>query len=252
MTAGATVHNFQERLAFSEKASDEPFWEQIYRKAFPRMVNLMLGSGDTDSQRMGIDRVILLSNGKMLTVDEKKREKTWGDILLEYVSVDTTGAPGWIEKDLAIDFLAYAFMDTRRVYLFSWLLLRMAWQRHKEQWLEKARSEQDGFRIVPAQNKGYVTKSVAVPIRVLQEAVQVAAVISLDNTVQQPELETPTPPATGAARVTLTARRESLCAICGNMIRAGDSIIQNPPGVRHWDHADCVHALSIQETQPGF
>jgi len=166
------IHNFAEMLVYSEEASDEPFWREVYKKAFPNMVNEMLGSGNTESQRMGIDRVVLLANGKMLKIDEKKRQRCYPDILLEYVSVDTTGAPGWIEKDLPIDYIAYAFMPTKRVYLLPWDMLKRAWDHYKKDWLAK-------YKIPPAQNNGYKTLSVAVPIDILLNAVKSASIIQL-------------------------------------------------------------------------
>lgn len=166
------VHDFRQQLMFSEAASDEPFWNEIYKKAFPNMVNNMLASGDTVSQRMGIDRVIVLSNGQILKIDEKKRVQEYQDILLEYISVDTTGAPGWMEKDLAIDYLAYAFMPTSRVYLFSWPMLRRAWYFKKTEWIAK-------YQKVTARNVGYQTISVAVPTSVLLAEVKNAGIIQL-------------------------------------------------------------------------
>lgn len=168
------LHDFEDQLAWGEAQGYEPFWTQVYRKAFPNMVNHMLGSGDTQSQRMGIDRIILLSNGRMLRIDEKKRRQDYPDILLEYVSVDTTNAPGWIEKDLAIDYLAYAFMPSKRCYLFDWLMLRRAWLRYGDEWKQ-------AHRIVTAQNKSYKTYSVAVPIEVVRNAVRQATVIDVSK-----------------------------------------------------------------------
>ena len=116
---------------------NEEFWSAIYNKAFPNLVNMMACPGDYASQRMGIDRVLLLSNGKVLKIDEKKREKEYNDILLEYLSNDQTNAPGWIEKDLAIDYLAYAFIQSRRCYLFPWAILRRAWMDNRQDWKQK-------------------------------------------------------------------------------------------------------------------
>lgn len=163
-------HNFRERLNMSIAASDEPFWSAVYEKAFPDMVNHMLCNGDTVSQRMGIDRVIHLSNGRNLRIDEKKRDKVYPDILLEYLSNDQTGAPGWIEKPLFIDYLAYAFMPTQTVYLFDWLMLKRAWSHYGPTWKRQ-------YRHIEAQNVGYKTKSIAVPIKVVQRAINTASVI---------------------------------------------------------------------------
>lgn len=166
------MHNFNERLAWSEQASSEPFWDAVYRKAFPNLANHMQCKGNTTSQHMGIDRVIHLTNGKTLHVDEKKREKDYGDILLEYISVDRTGAPGWMEKDLAIDYLAYAVMPCHRCYLFPWLMLRRAWLNFRDEWVGK-------YKTCPAPNGTYKTLSVAVPTDVLLKAVKTASVINV-------------------------------------------------------------------------
>lgn len=165
-------HDFITQLEYSEEASDAPFWDKVYRKAFPSLVNHMPCPGDFATQRDGIDRLILLNNGRVLRIDEKKRREVYQDILLEYVSNDTTKAPGWMEKNLVIDYLAYAFMPTRKVYLLDWLTLRRAWVVNRDQWKAK-------YRNIYAKNNGYTTKSVAVPIYVLQRAVNEATVIEL-------------------------------------------------------------------------
>lgn len=168
------LHNFSDQLKFSEEASDALFWDKVYRKAFPGLVNHMPTPGDFDTQRAGIDRLILLNNGRVIRIDEKKRRAVYNDILLEYISVDSTNAPGWIEKNLTIDYLAYAFMPTRKVYLFDWLTLRRAWVANRDQW--KAT-----YRKIPAKNNGYTTWSVAVPIYVVQRAINTATVIELSE-----------------------------------------------------------------------
>lgn len=167
------IHDFRERLAWSEAGGDEPFWRAVYAKAFPDMVNCMPCPGDTVSQRMGIDRVVLLSSGKTISIDEKKRARTYDDILLEYVANDVTGAPGWIEKPLAIDYLAYAFMPTQECFLFPWDLLQRAWLQYKPAWLATY-----GTRRAP--NRGYGTLNVPVPRRVLRAAVARASWIVLE------------------------------------------------------------------------
>jgi len=166
------IHDFKERLEYSESASDEGFWDAVYHKAFPDMLWHKLCAGDTQSQRLGIDRLVFLKSGRVLAIDEKKREKVYSDILLEYLSNDQTGAPGWIEKDLLIDYLAYAFMPSRKVYLFPWDMLRRAWLHYKEEWLQK-------YKIPPARNEGYSTHSVAIPIVELRRKVFAATLIEL-------------------------------------------------------------------------
>lgn len=166
------IHDFATDLEFSNEASEEAFWDAVYRKAFPNLVNHMPCPGDFASQRMGIDRIILLSNGKTLAIDEKKRREVYDDVLLEYVSADTVNTPGWIEKDLAIDYLAYAFMPIQTVYLYPWPQLRRAWLHNKPDWLRT-------YKTISANNGSYRTLSVAVPLNDLRRAVWSALVIKL-------------------------------------------------------------------------
>ena len=166
------VHDFKERLKYSEAASCVPFWDAVYKKAFPSMVWHKQCTGNTEGQHRGVDRLIYLKNDRVLRIDEKKREAVYSDILLEYISVDTTGTPGWIEKDLAIDYLSYAFMPTRRVYLFDWLMLRRCWISFGAEWKRD-------YKTVTAQNNGYKTHSVAIPIDVLQNTISRARIIQV-------------------------------------------------------------------------
>lgn len=164
------MHDFRERLAFSEKVSDEDFWQKIYKKAFPDMLFAQICTGESQGQHLGIDRLIQLKSGKTIYIDEKKRESVYPDICLEYVSVDTTNAPGWMEKELLIDYLAYAFMPTQKVYLLPWALLKRSWLRFGNEWKKK-------YRNVTAINKGYRTLSVAVPIDVVLTTVKNSMII---------------------------------------------------------------------------
>jgi hypothetical protein len=166
-------------LAYSHKASDESFWEAVYREAFPDFVGFLPNLDRNEAQFRGVDRVILRGNDQVLRVDEKKRGRDYGDVLLEYLSVDTAGKAGWIEKDLAIDYLAYAFMPSRKVYLFPWLLLRRAWREHGGEWKRLGDQEREGFKTCKAQNDGYQTHSVAVPLDKLFRAISRASVIEV-------------------------------------------------------------------------
>lgn len=162
----------------------EAFWDAAYRCAFPNLVTHARCDGDTESQRMGIDRLLFLSNGQELRIDEKKRERDYGDFLIEYLSNDRTRAPGWIEKDLFIDYLAYAFVPSQKVYLFPWPLLRRAWHVYGDEWRRLARQNRDGFRQIVAHNQGYRTHAIAVPKKRLYQCINLASVIEV--TLPQP------------------------------------------------------------------
>jgi hypothetical protein len=175
----ARVHDFGESLARSNSARDEAFWEACYRQAFPDFKAMIDNARDNGAQRCGVDRLIVLKSSHVIRVDEKAREKDYGDLLLEVVSNDRTGAPGWIEKDLTIDYLAYGVLESRRAYLFPWPLLRAAWVRNGEGWKVRAKAGERGYRVTKAPNRTYNTWSVCVPMDVVVEAVRGAMVVQV-------------------------------------------------------------------------
>jgi hypothetical protein len=157
------AHDFRKSLALSHEYADAPWWFEVYRAAFPGLQSAVSVRADGWAQRGGIDRVLTLSSGKTQTVDEKVRAQDWPDILLERWSDKAQKKPGWIQKDLACDFLAYAFIPSRTCYLYPFPSLRAAWLKYGREWCER-------YPAVLAQNKGYVTESVPVPIDVLNAA----------------------------------------------------------------------------------
>lgn len=176
----ASPRDFQADMQWSLAGSDEPFWHAVYWKAFANLVTIDLCT-DLPQQKQGIDRLLYLSNRKVLTVDEKKRDRVYPDILLEYTSCEERNTPGWIEKDLAIDYLAYAFMPISRCYLFSWPLLRRAWRQFGEQWKAEYGPKRAATTVG---NAKYHTVSVAVPIDVLRRSVSRAAIIDVSQELQ--------------------------------------------------------------------
>lgn len=168
------IHSFAERNAWSLAARQESFWEAVYVKAWPNIVKCEPVT-DRALQLRGVDRLITLSNEITLTVDEKSRQRhDTGDILLEYLHEGQYNAPGWIEKDLVIDYLAYGFVPSRRCYLFDWRMLRRAWLHYKDTWLLR-------YDKKPADNGRYVTWSLAVPTATLQRAVMTASIIEVEQ-----------------------------------------------------------------------
>jgi len=161
----------------SKAQAEEPWWELVYRAAFPNFAGMIYVADDGWAQRGGIDRVITLSSGKTVAVDEKSRSKNYPDILWEYWSVEGK-TKGWCAKDLACDYIAYAFVPSKTCYLLPALQLRKAWIRHRLKWVDLGKKEENGFRIVRAINDGYVTVSVAVPIRESLDAIRDAMVIA--------------------------------------------------------------------------
>ena len=164
------MNNFREQL--KESNNQEDFWDAVYRQAFPALVNHMPGPGKTESQDKGIDRILLLSSGQILLIEEKMRFGVYPDILLEFTANDRTNAPGWMEKELIVDYLAYAFLPTRTCHLFDWPSLQRAWHRHKAQWKKE-------YGIRTAENPTYNTLGVPVPVREIERAVWAGQTITL-------------------------------------------------------------------------
>jgi hypothetical protein len=174
-----TTHDFGEQLRLSNEARLEPFWEAAYRAAFPDFKCMVDNARDNGAQRCGVDRLVILQTSATLRIDEKVRSRDYGDMLLEVVSNDRTGAPGWIDKDLTIDFLAYGVLPKQRVYLFPWQPLRSAWARYGDSWKQRAKQGTQGYRVVPAKNRGYTTWSIAVPVSEVRRAVAESLVVDV-------------------------------------------------------------------------
>lgn len=174
---GVTVHDFNEQLAWSHSQADQPWWAEVYRKAFHNLATMTLVRNNGWAQQGGIDRLLTLTSGRCLTVDEKVRRHDYGDILLERWSDRDRRKAGWVQKDLACDYIAYAFSLTGRCYLLPFPTLRSAWRQFGEQWIFNAELELDGFRFVEAQNRSYVTQCVAVPTSTLLDAMRSVMIV---------------------------------------------------------------------------
>ncbi len=171
MNQAPTVHSFSRSLSLSQERSELPFWEKVYRQAFPTFVSMHCVKRDGWAQRGGIDRIIQLDGGKTLYIDEKIREKDYPDILLEYYSDRDRKTPGWIAKDLACDYIAYAFLPSQHCYLLPFQQLRACWAKYRSEWVRS-------FPIVEAVNDNYVTVSVAVPIDRLLSCIATELVVT--------------------------------------------------------------------------
>ena len=168
------THDFLNSLKKSHEQADSSWWLDVYKKAFPDLEAEVSVRNDGWAQRGGIDRVLTLSSGKTLTVDEKVRYKDYPDILLEYWSDEARKIRGWVAKDMACDFIAYAFVNSGTCYLLPFQTLRAAWRLNHKEWCERyGRCEADNGR--------YTTVSVPVPIKVLMPALNDAMKITCNN-----------------------------------------------------------------------
>jgi hypothetical protein len=155
----------------SERHADSDWWMDTYRRAFPRLRSAVQIRDDGWAQRGGVDRVLTLACGRTYTVDEKVRAEDWPDILLEQWSDEERRSPGWVQKSLACDFIAYAYAPSGVCYLLPVVPLQRAWRQHGRQWIKDYGQRR-------AQNPGYVSVSVPVPRAVLMWAIVDAMVVS--------------------------------------------------------------------------
>lgn len=165
------IHDFDKSLEMSAAQSEAPWWEPVYRSAFHNFACMTYVRRDGWAQRGGVDRVITLESGKTLSVDEKVRSVDYPDILLEFWSDKARKVPGWVAKDLACDFIAYAFIPSQTCHLLPFLTLRRAWQVNGRDWVKRY-----GTKI--AHNNGWLTESVAVPTDVLLGALADAMTVT--------------------------------------------------------------------------
>jgi hypothetical protein len=158
------MNDFNNDLKYSHESEDNPIWRIIYNKAFPDNKSITNNREDSQTQRLGIDRTIILSSGKAIYIDEKVRRKDYGDILLEYISNDKYKTLGWVEKKLFCDYIAYAILDIKICYLLPVPQLQKAWMDNKETWLKIY-----GSKVAP--NKSYNTLNCAIPKEILYKEI---------------------------------------------------------------------------------
>jgi hypothetical protein len=181
MTTPRIERDFNEDLEWSHAQAKLPLWEETYKKAFPDFNQMTYVADDGWAQRGGIDRIVTTTGGRVWQIDEKSRRDYWPvslphrkyfkphvtvfpDIALEFMDNDKRKTPGWIEKPMACDYLAYNILPLRQVYLLPMAQAQAVWRRYKLEWLEQ-------FHWKESQNRGYKTLFCPVPVPVLMRAV---------------------------------------------------------------------------------
>lgn len=166
-------HSFEHSLRASRAASILPIWEETYRKAFPDFATMCDHSMNGYWQKQGIDRSVILHSSKQILIDEKVRfrnhltGKVYTDILLEVWSDKERKIPGWIQKPLMCDFIAYAIAPLGVCYLLPVVQLQQAWVRNGERWIKDygTKSASNSSR-----SGSWITESVCIPPSVIGAA----------------------------------------------------------------------------------
>jgi hypothetical protein len=164
------MSDFRKDLQYSHEASEDPMWEhQIYPQWFSNLQSVNNHKLAGDHQFMGIDKTIVLSNGKTYYIDEKVRRTDYGDILLEVWSSEERRTPGWIQKPLIADYIAYAVLENGKAYLLPVQQLQEAWRQHGEQWKAEYGVRRAYTKL--KYDRRYCSVSVPVPVNKLYQAI---------------------------------------------------------------------------------
>jgi hypothetical protein len=161
------VNDFKRDLEWSFDERENEMFDRFYFRAFPDLERIEVATAMKD-QRAGIDKILHTNSGNSIRIDEKKRRKDYGDILLEaYSVIPKNGGPktvGWLGRHKHTDYIVYAIMPSRKVYLFPFLLLQKAWLCNYAEWKQS-------FGIKYADNGTYLTSNIAVPKDILFAAI---------------------------------------------------------------------------------
>ncbi len=156
------LNDFKTDLQYSFDTRESEMFDLFYRRVFPDIGNIEFVE-DMERQRKGIDKVIHFNSGYKITIDEKKRRKDYGDILLEIWSQYENNKRGWLYYSQC-DYIVYAVMPSKKVYLLPVLLLKKVWHDNGKQW-------QETYGERPSYNKGYTTINVPVPTDILLDSI---------------------------------------------------------------------------------
>jgi len=153
-----TTWSFPERLSFANGQAD--LAEELWGLWWPAMRRVPLS--DKASQVAGVDACLVpgdpahFHRGGVL-VEEKVRGQEFDDVLLETVSNDARETPGWAVKGSASRLLLYCFSKTRRGWVFPMQTVQRVTRANKGGWEQR-------FGLKLAQNPGYVSYNVPVPL----------------------------------------------------------------------------------------
>jgi len=159
------INNFKNDLDYS---MEDEIFETFYREKFSNIKEIRFEE-NLNKQLKGIDKTIIFNSGYEITIDEKKRRVDYNDILIELVSNKETKRQGWLFTTQC-DYIAYAIMPKKTIYLIPTTLLKLAWVENQIKW-------ESNYKKIEAKNKDnngreFITISIPIPIKVLLEGLQ--------------------------------------------------------------------------------
>ena len=165
------MNDFEIDLQYSIEERDNQDLNNFYKRIFPDLTKIEFAY-DLELQKKGIDKILHFKNGKTVLIDEKKRRKDYGDILLEEYSNYEEKIWGWLNREKHTDYLIYYIVPTSKIYIFPFLILQLTWLRNYKKWLENYGRK---FAI----NKNYKTSNIPIPTEILLK--EISTTINQNN-----------------------------------------------------------------------
>lgn len=153
---------FNERHDWEQRQA--PFLAAVWDRWWPGAIRRPVTN--LTAQRAGVD-AFLIHGAAQIPVEEKVRDRDYGDVLLELVSNDRTGAPGWAVKGARSRLLLYAIRSTGRGWVFPMKTVQLVSRARAEEWTRC-------FDTRVAKNPGYSSVNVPVPFDVFVAAIDEA------------------------------------------------------------------------------
>lgn len=162
---------FYSDLAYSKAESRKPYWKAAYKRYFrdPHLTCELIEPMEKGQPDSGADKIITLSCGQQLTVDEKTSKGNFQDseIFLEYEHEYDSGEikDGWVrntDKADKCDYIAYSKPAISCVYILPLRDLQLAFAEHEDM----LQAEYPSF---PARNESWTTYSIRLPVEAVHE-----------------------------------------------------------------------------------
>jgi|SRR3990167_7253349 len=155
------INSFKVDLQYSLEQRENELFDNFYFRIFPHLECVELVT-EIQLQMQGVDKKLVFKSGKHILIDEKKRRKDYGDILLEEYSNFEQKKKGWLSGLKITDYIIYAVMPSKKVFVLPFLILQLVWLKNYVKFLEI-------FGRQFAENEGYRTSNIAIPTEILLE-----------------------------------------------------------------------------------
>lgn len=173
-----TDYDFKERLGLANSEEIATKLEAWYRTLWPSLLSIKAIPYSDQRQSLGVDRVIKVAECQVVYIEEKIREKDFGDFLCEEISVfygenDPRNVVGWTVDDKKISHLvAYYVIPCDQLVMLPAQLLRWT----AKQWINSWAATY-GRKIASTNGGEWRTINVAVPWSVLWQRMRECSVL---------------------------------------------------------------------------